>query len=102
MRVLLAMCLLLVSSGSASAQDFDILIRGGRIVDGTGNPAFPGDIGIRKDRIVAMGRLSGQTAARTIDAAGLTVAPGFIDIHNHSDSTLLADGDAQSMIRQGV
>ena len=54
------MCLLLVSSGGASAQDFDILIRGGRIVDGTGNPAFPGDIGIRKDRIVAMGRLSGQ------------------------------------------
>ena len=101
MRVLLAVCVLLVSSG-ALAQDFDILIRGGRIVDGTGNPAFPGDIGIRKDRIVAMGRLSGQTAARTIDAAGLTVAPGFIDIHNHSDSTLLADGDAQSMIRQGV
>ena len=49
-----------------------------------------------------MGRLAGKTAARTIDAAGLTVAPGFIDIHNHSDYTIVQDGNAQSMIRQGV
>jgi N-acyl-D-aspartate/D-glutamate deacylase len=84
------------------AQDFDLVIRGGRIVDGTGNPSFLGDIGIRNDRIAAMGHLGDATAKRVIDATGLTVAPGFIDMHNHSDYTLVADGNAQSMIRQGV
>ena len=84
------------------AQGLDLLIRGGRIVDGTGNPSFLGDIGIRNDRIVAMGHLRDAAAKRVIDASGLTVAPGFIDIHNHSDYTLVADGNAQSMIRQGV
>jgi N-acyl-D-aspartate/D-glutamate deacylase len=86
----------------AGAQDFDILIRGGRIADGTGNPSFLGDIGIRQGRIVAMGPLAGKTAKRTIEASGLVVAPGFIDIHNHSDYTIVTDGNAQSMIRQGV
>src|SRR5689334_19377873 len=86
----------------ASAQDIDLVIRGGRIVDGTGNPAYVGDVAIRQGRIVAMGRLTGKTAERTIDAAGLTVAPGFIDIHNHSDNTIVTDGNAQSMVRQGV
>src|SRR5580693_244466 len=86
----------------ACPQDFDLLIHGGRIVDGTGNPSFLGDLGIRGRQIVAMGRLAGRTAKRSIDASGLTVAPGFIDIHNHSDYTLVADGNAQSMIRQGV
>jgi len=85
-----------------SAQEFDILIRNGRIVDGAGNPSFIGDVAIRNQRIAAMGKLSTATAKRVIDAAGMIVAPGFIDIHNHSDYTLLADGDAQSMIRQGV
>ena len=84
------------------AQDFDLLIRGGKIVDGTGNPAFYGDLGIRAGRIAAMGELRDRTARRTIDAAGLTVAPGFIDMHNHSDFTIVEDGNAQSMIRQGV
>jgi N-acyl-D-aspartate/D-glutamate deacylase len=85
-----------------SAQDFDLLIQSGTIVDGTGNPAYPGDVGIRQGKIAAMGRLHGKTAKRTIDATGLTVAPGFIDIHNHSDYTILEDPDAESMIRQGV
>ena len=101
MRALPFLCVLLFAP-LASPQDFDLLIRGGRIVDGTGNPSFLGDIGIRNGRIAAMGHLEGAGAKRTIDAAGLTVAPGFIDIHNHSDYTLVADGNAQSMIRQGV
>src|SRR5262249_56537041 len=67
-----------------------------------GNPAYGGDIVIRQGRIAAMGHLTGKSAARTIDAAGLTVTPGFIDIHNHSDNTIVQDGNAQSMIRQGV
>ncbi|HZT30824.1 MAG TPA: D-aminoacylase [Bryobacteraceae bacterium] len=86
----------------AGAQDFDVLIRGGRIVDGTGNPSFLGDVGIRGGRIAAMGPLAGKTANRVIDASGRVVSPGFIDIHNHSDYTVLVDGNAQSMIRQGV
>jgi N-acyl-D-aspartate/D-glutamate deacylase len=87
---------------AASAQDFDLLIVHGRIVDGTGNPGYDGDIGIRQGRIAAMGRIAGKTATRTIDASSLTVTPGFIDMHNHSDTTIVEDGNAQSMIRQGV
>ncbi|MBZ5592902.1 MAG: D-aminoacylase [Acidobacteriia bacterium] len=101
MRALPVLCFLLFAH-PASPQDFDLLIRGGRIVDGTGNPSLVGDIGIRNDRIAAMGHLAGSTTKRVIEATGLTVAPGFIDIHNHSDYTLVADGNAQSMIRQGV
>ncbi len=86
----------------AAAQDFDLVILGGRIVDGTGNPAWSGDIGIRQGKIAAMGHLAGRTAARTIQAAGLTVSPGFIDVHNHSDETIVEDGNAESMVRQGV
>jgi len=84
------------------AQNFDTLILHGRIVDGTGNPSYIGDVGIRAGRIAAMGQLSGKTAARIIDATGLTVSPGFVDMHNHSDFTLLIDGNAQSMVRMGV
>ena len=93
---------LLIGSIAAAAQDVDLLIRGGRIVDGTGNPSFLGDLAIRGKLIAAMGHLGSVPAKRVVDAEGLTVAPGFIDIHNHSDYTLVADGDAQSMVRQGV
>jgi N-acyl-D-aspartate/D-glutamate deacylase len=98
-RILL---LVLAACLGALAEDFDVLIRGGRVVDGTGNPWFYGDVGIRDGRIAALGRLEGRTARRTVDATGLVVAPGFIDIHNHSDFTVLEDGDAESMVRQGV
>ena len=97
-----SLLLLLAFTAPFAAQDFDLLIRSGRIVDGTGDPWYTGDVGIRQGKIAAMGRLEGRTAARTIDASGLTVAPGFIDIHNHSDYTIVADGNAESMIRQGV
>ena len=64
---------------------YDILIRGGRVLDGTGNPWFPADIGIQGGRIVAVGSLSTAQAARVIDATGKYVSPGFIDIHSHAD-----------------
>jgi N-acyl-D-aspartate/D-glutamate deacylase len=72
------------------------------VVDGTGNPWFRGDVAIRGDRIVAVGRVPAGPARREIDARRLVVAPGFIDMHSHSDFLLLEDGDAQSKIRQGV
>src|SRR5262245_28473019 len=86
----------------ADEPAYDLLIRNGRIVDGTGNPWFQGDVAIRGERIVAVGRVPKGTAKREIDAKGLVVAPGFIDMHSHSDYVLLEDGDAQSKIRQGV
>ncbi len=105
MRSVLIVVGLAIALASGAAQpraEFDLLVRGGRIVDGTGNPSFLGDVGLRDGRIAAIGRLTGRTATRTIEAAGLVVAPGFIDIHNHSDETIIEDGDAQSMVRQGV
>lgn len=87
---------------SDDAPPYDLVIRNGKIVDGSGNPWFRGDVAVRGKRIVALGQVPPAPAKRTIDAAGLIVAPGFIDIHSHSDFTLLEDGAAQSKIRQGV
>src|SRR5271165_6030151 len=87
------------------AQDqggYDIVIRNGKIVDGTGNPWRHGDLAVRGNKIAALGTIPADAGKREIDARGLVVAPGFIDIHSHSDFTLLEDGDAQSKIRQGV
>jgi N-acyl-D-aspartate/D-glutamate deacylase len=87
----------------AQQSGYDVVIRGGRIVDGTGNPWVIGDVGIRGDRIATVGHLPAAVkAAREIDARGLVVAPGFIDLHTHSDLPLLADGNAESKVRQGV
>ncbi|MGE0882071.1 MAG: amidohydrolase family protein [Blastocatellales bacterium] len=105
MRKLLAAIIcafILTWSPAAQQPEFDLIIRNGRIVDGTGNPSFVGDIAIRDGRITAIGRLANRSATKVIDATGLAVAPGFIDIHNHSDETILEDGNAESMVRQGV
>jgi N-acyl-D-amino-acid deacylase len=83
-------------------KPLDLLIRGGTIVDGTGNAWFKGDVGIRGDRIARIARRIDEPAKREIDAANLVVTPGFIDIHSHSDYLLLQDGNARSKITQGV
>lgn len=83
--VVVAVCLATLVSATQPAQPFDLLIRNGRVFDGTGNPWFPADIGVRGGRIVALGTLANAQAIRVIDAAGKFVAPGFIDIHSHAD-----------------
>src|SRR3984893_7345178 len=81
---------------------FDVLITGGRIVDGSGCAWFYGDDGVQGDRIAGLGRLSRAEAVVRIDAGGCMVAPGFIDAHVHGDLMLLADPQHEPAIRQGV
>jgi len=81
---------------------YDIIIRNGVVVDGSGSPPFREDIGVQGDTIVKIGDLGGARAEKTIDARGLYVSPGFIDIHNHSDISVLAVPSADNYILQGV
>src|SRR5262245_22926341 len=86
----------------------DVLIRNGTVVDGSGAPAFAGDVEIEGDRIVGViprepsGPTGEPSASKVIDATGLTLTPCFIDIHSHSDYTLLVDPRAYSSLNQGV
>ncbi len=90
------------SAASAAEPTYDLIIRNGRIVDGSGNSWYYGDLAVRDGMIIAVGRVPQGEAREQIDAKGLIVAPGFIDMHSHSDLLLLEDGNAQSKIRQGV
>ncbi|MBI4486272.1 MAG: D-aminoacylase [Acidobacteria bacterium] len=85
-----------------SGAPFDVLITGGRIVDGTGAPWFRGDLAISGDRIAAIGTLTGAAAATTVDATNLVVAPGFIDLLGQSEFNLLVDSRAASKLLQGI
>lgn len=81
---------------------FDIIIKNGKVVDGTGNPWFKADLGIKNGKIAKIGRLDSFEAEKTLDAKGLVVCPGFIDIHNHSDLAVLLNPKLESAVRQGV
>src|SRR5689334_22657402 len=92
----------MAAEAETAEQRFDILIRGGNVLDGTGTPTFRADVGITDDRIVAVGDLGQARAGREIDAQGLHVTPGFIDIHTHSDISVTYAPDQASMIGMGV
>lgn len=100
-----ALCMLsLVAPATAQTptEEFDIVIKGGTIYDGTGGKPFRGDVGIRGETIAAVGNLSRARAKKTVDARGLAVAPGFINMLSWSTESLILDGRSQSELRQGV
>jgi len=87
---------------AAANGPYDVVIRNGRIVDGSGSPWYSGDIGIRQGRIARIGNLTGASAKRTIDARGMVVAPGFIDMLGQSELTILVNPHLPSKIYQGI
>jgi N-acyl-D-amino-acid deacylase len=102
---LLSLTLILALSATALAQgraSFDVIIKGGTVYDGSGRPPRQVDVGLRGDRIAAIGNLSRATATTIVDAKGLAVAPGFINMLSHSESSLIVDPRSLSEIKQGV
>ncbi len=81
---------------------FDLVLRGGLLLDGTGLPAYPADVGIVGDRIAAVGNIGADQGSRVLDVSGLHVCPGFIDIHSHSDGEILLHPRADNRVRQGI
>lgn len=102
MRYLLVVLVLLSTNLAIAQERFDLIIRGGKIIDGSGNPWYEADVGISADRIVRIGDLSAATAGRTIEADGLVVSPGFIDPHTHALSGIFDVPTADSALLQGV
>ena len=105
--IVVATCLLLsflysVSIPAGQPPSFDIVIRGGTVYDGTGTPGRRVDVGLRGDRIARMGDLSGASATSVVEASGLAVAPGFINMLSWSTESLLVDGRSQGELREGV
>jgi N-acyl-D-amino-acid deacylase len=83
-------------------ERYDLVFRGATVVDGSGSPSRVADVAVLGDAIAAVGELDAEGAGKVVDTAGLTLAPGFIDMHSHSDWTLLVDPAAESKVRQGV
>jgi len=108
-RTLLLLALLVVvatlsssrRAASASAE-FDLIVSGGRVMDGTGNPWFKADVAVKDGRIAEIGRIDSSRAARVIDAKGLIVAPGFIDVHTHIEGGIFELPAAENFLRMGV
>ncbi len=103
-RLFSAICLVLVSQmvSAVAAPDFDILIKGGTVYDGSGAEGRVTDVALRDDRIAGVGDFKNATAKNVIDASGLAVAPGFVNMLSWSTESLIYDGRSQSEIRQGV
>ena len=99
---MLAFLAALLFASVAAAQPYDVVIRNGHIIDGTGSPWYAGDVGIRGGKIAALGHLEGAAAKRLIDAHGMVVAPGFIDMLGQSELTILVNPHLPSKIYQGI
>lgn len=102
LNLLLVSCTVLAFSQSKANNEYDIIIKNGQIIDGTGNPWVSGDIALRGDRIAKIGKLEGATAKRVIDAGGLVVSPGFVDMLGQSEIALLIDNRSLSKLSQGI
>jgi N-acyl-D-amino-acid deacylase len=102
LMLILALTLVMYAQGSAQQQSFDIIIRNGTVYDGSGRSPVKADVGIKGDRIAAVGNLSRASAPTIVDAKGLAVAPGFINMLSHSESSWLQDYRSLSELRQGV
>lgn len=100
--VLLFLFLAVAITFAQQSQPFDIILTNGHIIDGTGSPWYSGDLGIRDGKIAVIGNLNGAAAKRTIDAHGMVVAPGFIDMLGQSEDTILVDPRLPSKIYQGI
>ena len=98
--------LLLWLQSAAFAQSYDLILTNGRVMDGTGNPAFPADVAIQDGKIVAVSRVGNATAARTIDVKGKLIVPGFVDLHSHAARGLASDEaqrrSAPNLVTQGI
>ncbi len=101
MKYLLSL-LLILSLAACKKQEYDVIIRGGTVYDGFGKPGVLTDVGINADTVAFIGDLSKAVGKTEINAKGLAVAPGFINMMSHSEETLLIDGNSQSDIRQGI
>ena len=99
---LAAALLLLAAAGASEAAKYDLVIRGGRVLDGAGNPWFLADLGVTGGRIAAIGDIPAEQGRTVIDAAGLVVCPGFIDVHSHADLNVHADSTVRNYLLQGV
>ncbi|NBC28150.1 MAG: amidohydrolase family protein [Bacteroidetes bacterium] len=102
MKQLFTLCITLLFAGCTAPSDYDLIIQNGQILDGSGEPSYTGDLAIRADTIAAVGDLSDATADTIIDAEGLAVAPGFINMLSWANVSLLHDGRSMSDIHQGV
>jgi N-acyl-D-amino-acid deacylase len=96
------LALLLAAGCQSPPPRFDLIVRRGTVFTGASTEPLRADVGVKGDRIAAIGDLSGETAGRDIDAAGMVVSPGFIDVQGQSGTTLLADGNGESHLRQGI
>lgn len=101
-RNLWILLIFLTPIAATAQQHFDIIIKNGKIIDGSGNPWFYGDVGIVKNKIVSVGDLSKDKSDKTIDATGLIVAPGFIDVHTHIEGDEDKTPTADNFIYDGV
>lgn len=99
---LFSVLILIFLIGCSAPQTYDILIKNGQILDGSGQPSYTGDVGINADTIAAIGKLENAKGLQEIDASGLAIAPGFINMLSWAVESLIEDGKSQSDIRQGV